>query len=71
MILQDLPHDTIFRFYEGPVKALYTPLTGTTLNEAPDALLENDKILMENMTNLNSKLQEVEDLSIVYAIALG
>lgn len=63
-----LPHGTVFKFYEGNIKSQYTPLTGVNLNDAPGKLLENDQALL---AGLNEVRESAEDLSIVFAIALG
>lgn len=40
-----LPNPTVFQFYEGSSTALYTRLTGTNLNRAPNAILSNTALL--------------------------
>lgn len=49
-----LPHESVFEFYEGDDRTLYTPVTGINLNKANNQLLENDLNLQEQIDNLQS-----------------
>ena len=51
-----LPNNTIFEFYEGTETSKYTELNSTTLNSAPNQLLENDKYLDQEVQSLKESI---------------
>ena len=52
-----LPNKTIFEFYEGTETSKYTELNSTTLNSAPNQLLENDKYLDQEVQSLKESIE--------------
>ena len=52
-----LPNNTIFEFYEGTETSEYTELNSTTLNTAPNQLLENDKYLDQEVQSLKESIE--------------
>lgn len=52
----NIPNTTIARFYEGTNQALYSNLTGTELNKAPDQLLANDIALQNALTAVENSI---------------
>ena len=55
--LMTLPNKTIFNFYEGTETSKYTELNSTTLNTAPNQLLENDKYLDQEVQSLKESVE--------------
>ncbi len=52
----NIPNTSIFRFYEGTNQALYSNLTGTNLNKAPDQLLANDVAIAAAISNIETTM---------------
>jgi hypothetical protein len=52
----NIPNTSIARFYEGTNQALYSNLTGTELNKAPDQLLANDVALQSALTSIETTM---------------